>query len=115
MTSFWQAVENIGDHSSNNQEVEFRLYYDKLGVPLFYTTENEIGEYITVDRVTYAQADYTNIRVRDGKIVQKSPVESSKLVKSNNAEGVCCVVNDVSIVDDKQTGQYWKLKTHEYR
>jgi len=114
MTNFWQGLESFNSEDTSPSKIEFKLYYDDNGLPLFYSTENENGNYIVIDHETYSRGDYNNIKVKDGKILQRSPLDSTKLIKSDT-EGVSCHKNDVSIIEDTNTGQYWKLKTYEYR
>jgi len=114
MTNFWQGLETFVSEKNEKKQVEFRLYYDKTGNPLFYTTDAEDGEYIIVDRETYVRADYTNIKIRNGKIMQKHQLDSTKLIQ-HESEGTRTHVSDVSIVEDEKSGQYWKVKTYEYR
>jgi len=113
MTNFWQGLENFNQNKSEPFEVEFRLYYNDHGYPLFYTTEQVQGNYIVIDQETYVRGDYQNIKVSDGRILQRSPSDSVKLVP-HDSEGTCCNKNDITLIDDTKKGQYWKLKTHEY-
>jgi len=113
MTNFWQGLDAFNAQEPERLDVEFKLYYDECGSPLFYTTENEKGNYIVVDQKTYSQGDYVNIKVKNGKILRKCPSDSKKLIKSDK-EGVRCHRSDVSIIDDTNHGQYWKLKLYEY-
>jgi hypothetical protein len=114
MTNFWQGLEEFNQQENETVEVEFRLYYNEHGYPLFYTTEKADGEYVIVDQETYARGDYQNIKVNNGYILQRSPTDSVKLVP-HDTEGTCCNTNDITLIDDTKTGQYWKIKTHEYR
>ena len=54
------------------QDIEFRLYYDDDGKVLFYTCEKPEGKYITIDRLTFAQAR-PDLRVIDGKLSNINP------------------------------------------
>jgi len=114
MTNFWQGLEEFKQHQHKLVEVEFRLYYNKYGYPLFYTTEKVDGDYVIVDRETYTRGDYQNIKVDNGRILQRSPTDSLKLVP-HDSEGTCCNANDITLIGESKNGQYWKIKTHEYR
>lgn len=114
MTNFWQGLEEFNQQKTKSTEIEFRLYYDEDGHPLFYTTENVNGNYIKVDQDTYNLGDYQNIKIVNGQILQRSPIDSNKLILSES-EGTCCHKNDITLIDDTKIGQYWKIKTHEYR
>lgn len=114
MTNFWQGLEEFNKFAEQkNNDIEFRLYYDNDGNPLFYTTEKLEGNFVIIDNETYSRGDYQNIKVKDGKILQKNPLDSAKLVK-HDSEGFCCNTKDISIIDETNNGQRWKLKTHEY-
>lgn len=113
MTNFWQGLDQFNQKKLNPIEIEFRLYYDQCGYPLFYTTEKVDGNFIIVDHETYTRGDYQNIKVKNRRITQRNPLDSMKLVK-DESEGTCCLSNDVSLIDNTKKGQYWKLKTHEY-
>lgn len=114
MTNFWQGLEEFEQQETKPVEIEFRLYYNKHGYPLFYSTEDLSGNYIVIDHNTYIRGDYQNIKVKDGRILQRNPADSTKLIHDDSA-GTCCFKNDVTLIDNTGQGQYWKLKTHEYR
>ena len=92
--------------------IEFRLYYDERGDVLFYSTEKPEGNYIVIDKDTYAQTR-PDLKVIDGKVVHpgKNPV-IAKLVHSDT--GVNCEEEDISVVTNED-GQKWKLKVYEFR
>jgi len=57
----------------------YRLYYDDQGLPLFYSMQEDPGNYIEIDHETYANPP-THVRVVDGKLkvlINKSPFCSS--------------------------------------
>ena len=115
MTNFWQALEEFNNQTASDPKIEYRLYYKDDGSPDFYSTEDLPGKYIVIDYDTYLCGDYRNIKVKDGKILRKNPLDSTKLVQSN-FEGTPCHSSDVSLVKHStKTVKYWKLKTHEYR
>ena len=45
----------------------YRLYYDDQGMPLFYSMQDEPGNYIEIDQQMYSLSP-TNIRIVDGQI-----------------------------------------------
>ena len=60
---FNEAVAN-----TKTVELGFRLYYDKeTGKPLFYTSEEHEGDYLIVDKQTYAEGRY-DILIRNEQI-----------------------------------------------
>jgi len=101
MTNFWQALDSV-DQTPNAVDVEYRLYYNDLGEPLFYTTEHEMGNYIIVDKETYTIGRY-DVQIVDGKIIKPTEYVYQKLVPVITG-------NDVSIVTSDQK---WKLKRYE--
>jgi hypothetical protein len=101
MTNFWQALDSI-DQTPKIVNVEYRLYYNDLGEPLFYSTDEETGNYIIIDKETYTVGCY-DVRIVDGKIIKPTEYVYQKLVPIN-------IGNDVSIVTPYQK---WKLKRYE--
>jgi hypothetical protein len=67
------------------------------------------GTYIEIDQAQYTHAN-SNVRVRDGQIVELTWCVAHKLVLSES--GTLCHSQDVSIVVAEQ-GQHWKKKTYE--
>ena len=49
----------------------YRLYYDDLGNPLFFSMEDLPGNYIDIDRDTFHKSP-PNIQVKDGKLIDYS-------------------------------------------
>lgn len=89
----------------------YRLYYDAQGVPLFYSMEDVPGTYIEIDQATYNR-NASNVRVRDGKIVELTWKTTARLEPSNT--GTPCHPQDVAIVvDQKQSHQCWSKQTYE--
>ena len=87
---------------------EFRLYYNKAtGEPLFYTMENEEGDYIRVTKEQFAECRY-DIIVKDGKITRPKHIAIGKLVPSDTGFGT--LKRDMSIVADEV---YWSMKTYD--
>jgi len=101
MTNFWQALDSV-DQPPDDVDVEYRLYHNDLGEPLFYSTEQELGNYIIIDKETYAVGRY-DVRIVDGKIINSAEYVYQKLVP-------VIMGNDVSIV---ASDQKWKLKRYE--
>jgi hypothetical protein len=106
---FWQQVaellEPVPDH-----ETRYRVYYDSTGQVLFYTMEDLPGNYLDIDRETYARAD-SKARVQNGKLVAAATRVSSKLVPDN--QGQPCHPQNVAIVSDSDQNTKWKLKHYD--
>ena len=87
----------------------FRLYYDDAGLPLFYSTEDLPGNYVDIDGATFVSAK-TNVRVKNGRIVEINSVQLRKIVPST--DGTACDSRDVCIVvaDNHGSQTKWKLK-----
>lgn len=93
------------------EPIFYRLYYDAQGVPLFYSMEDVPGTYIEIDQETYNR-NASNVRVRDGKIVELTWKTMTRLEPSNT--GTPCHPQDVAIVvDQKQSHQCWSKQTYE--
>ena len=102
---FFGAVANMPEP----QPVFYRLYYDAAGVPLFYCMEDLPGTYIEIDQETFSRSA-TNVRVRDGKLVEVTWKTTQKIKPSDS--GTMCHEHDVAVVV-KQHGTYWSKQTYE--
>ena len=92
-------------------ELEYRLYYDENGFPLFYSMENLPGMYILVDKEIFFD-NPKHIRVIDDKIVEAQICWTKKLVPGPT--GQSCDPSDVCvIVDATQPHTNWKLRHEE--
>ena len=108
MTNFWDALELVEE--SDIQAIEYRLYYDELGEPLYYTTEKQDGDYIVVSEEIYNEARY-DIAIIHGEIsTTRKKYATQKLVPVNSNKGTECLIDDISIVGK---GQHWTLKRYE--
>lgn len=108
--NFW-SVFGAAQPEQEKPTVFYRLYYDELGCPLFYTMEDLPGNYIELDRETYMRSP-KYVRVRDGKLVEIIVQNFKKLVPSE--DGTACYYKDVSIVaKDTNMIKHWKLKDYE--
>jgi hypothetical protein len=92
-------------------ELEFRLYYDDNGYPLFYSMEDQPGTYIKIDQETFNNGP-KNIRVIDGKIIEAQVCWTKKIVPS--PQGQSCDPRDVCVVvGPGQPHINWRLKHEE--
>ena len=108
-SAFFKALKTIP--VQEKVEFEYRLYYDpESGEPLFYTSTDEPGTYIVVDKKTYDISNY-HCRVENGKIINLNIVGAyRKLVPSDI--GIATHPDNVMLVSD--VGQAWKVKTYEH-
>jgi hypothetical protein len=91
--------------------VFWRLYYNEAGVPLFYTQEDNPGNYIDVTPEQYQRASM-QVKVVDGKLVELTTKRTRKLMPSKT--GTPCYPSDVSmVVAETEPHQCWRLKTNE--
>ena len=73
---FWAALAPV-----EPPKLSYRLYYDAAGRPLFWTMQEETGNYIEVDQETFHRQP-KHIRVRDGKLVELVVTDVKKLIPS---------------------------------
>ena len=89
--------------------VELRLYYDDNGDYICYTCQHLEGNYIIVDKHTFAEGR-TDVKVIDGKLVKPQHIVI-KLVPG--VTGTVCAIDNICIIVDKDyTGEtiVWEEK-----
>jgi hypothetical protein len=89
----------------------YRLYHDDQGQPLFYSMADEPGTYIEIDQETFARGA-TNVRVRNGKLVEVTWSTTVKLVPGNSGSP-CHPDNVAVIVAEDQPHTRWSKQTYE--
>ena len=104
---FWSILHSMLEP----QPVFYRLYYDDRGLPLFYSMADEPGTYIEIDQATFA-CSASNVRVRDGKLVEVTWSTTSKLVPGNSGSP-CHPDNVAVIVAESQPHIRWSKQTYE--
>lgn len=89
----------------------FRLYHDADGFPLFYSMAHEPGTYIEITPEEYHR-NKSNVRVRDGKLVEITWTTTAKLVPGNS--GTPCHPDNVAVVvAEDQPHIRWSKRTYE--
>lgn len=110
------GVEHLVIEHTEKQEIEFRVYFDDDGKILFYTCEKPEGNYITIDKDTFAAAR-PDLRVVNGKLVALIPGVTITKYKTSDTDGINCASEDICIVVDEKhkNKQKWKLTSYELR
>jgi hypothetical protein len=93
------------------KKLEFRLYYDENGFPLFFSMEDLPGNYVVVDREMYLGGP-RNIRVVNGKLKVYQTMFGKKLVPAE--QGQACDTGDICVVvSEDHPHTKWNLKHQE--
>jgi len=106
MTNFEEALK-LANFDNPCTDIEYRLYYDDSGDPLFYSPEELDGNFVVVTKEDHTQGRY-DIKVVNGKIIYPTEYVYQKLTPQDN--GIECNINDVSIIGK---GQKWSLTRYE--
>jgi len=89
----------------------YRLYHDDQGLPLFYSMTDEPGTYIEISQEDYHR-NASNVRVRNGKLVEVTWKTTTKLIPSNC--GTLCHPDNVAVVvAETQPHTRWSKRTYE--
>jgi hypothetical protein len=105
---FWDILHSAPEP----HPVFYRLYHDDAGMPLSYSMEDLPGTYIELDQETFARGA-SNIRVRDGKIVELT-WKTTACLEPNDHQGTPCDPRDVAVVvSPDQPCQRWSKQTYE--
>jgi hypothetical protein len=105
--NFWLALSQFVAPKVNPPT--YRLYYDELGDPLFYSMEDLPGNYVEVTPEMFSVGS-TNCHVVEGKLVVfKTTATPRKLTPGDT--GTACHVQDICIiVDESLPHTKWSLK-----
>ena len=99
------------DQKTDSNVIEYRLYYDDSGFPLFYSTQDLPGNYITIDKQTYSDTP-KHIRIIDGKIKIYKTTIAKKLTPAQ--QGQACDPRDICVpVPISQPHELWIMKQEE--
>lgn len=90
--NFWSVW---GQQVEETSPIFYRLYHDDQGYPLFYSMEDLPGNYIEIDKETYAMSS-SKVRVVDGKLKKNNLASTAKL--KPNTVGKACHYKDICIV-----------------
>ena len=104
---FWNILQAV----PKTHPVNYRLYHDSDGKPLFYSMDDLPGTYIEIDPVTFARSPM-HVCVRDGKLIQHVWKTTSKLVPADSGSP-CDLCNVAVIVSEHKPHQKWNKKTYE--
>ena len=104
---FWSILHNIPEP----HPVFYRLYHDDQGHPLFYSMADESGTYIEITPEQYHRNN-SNVRVRDGQLVEVTWSTTAKLVPGNSGSP-CHPDNVAVIVAEDQPHTKWSKQTYE--
>jgi len=106
-----EQLQQLFQTAPEPQAPFFRLYHDDQGHLLFYSMEDRPGTYIEIDQETFARSA-TNVRVRNGQLVEITWTTTTKLVPGNSGSP-CHPDNVAVIVAEDQPHIKWSKRTHE--
>jgi hypothetical protein len=88
---------------------QYRLYYDDLGRPITYTTEDLPGNYVvlTVDEYAFASP---HVRVKNGKLITVSRRPAEKLISVSDHGQRCHPCDVTVIVSESMPARLWRLQ-----
>jgi len=97
------------------EKPEFRLYYDEQGKVVCYTTEKLEGNYLVIDKLTFAECR-PDIRVIDKKIIRNYQVGIICKLKPDSNGSTQCATDDISIITDDTSisTTKWEYKLYGY-
>jgi hypothetical protein len=105
----------IGFQEVADEVIEYRLYYDDHGRVVTYTMDKMEGDYVVIDKQTFAEAR-PDIRVINGRITTVNPNFIVCKLMPHDYEGTLCAYEDISILVDEDVeakSQRWKINTYE--
>lgn len=109
--NFWQVITTF--QWPDPEPVQYRLYHDDQGRPLFYSMEALPGTYIEVDPATYAIASHSVLVQNSALVVVRPRAQVSRLMP-NTESGMACDPRDVCVVvSSDRPHQKWKKQTHD--
>ena len=107
--NFWKAFNEWDPPAP--APIFYRLYYNDAGQLLFYSMEDVPGNYIEIDRETFA-ASPSNVRIVNNKLTYIKHTVTNKLTPGET--GTPCDPRDVCIVvNNSVSNTKWSLKTNE--
>jgi hypothetical protein len=106
---FWQQVEHLLEPVKHTKTF-YRVYYNEHGQVLFYSMEDLPGNYLDIDKDTFARSD-PQAKVINGKLVPIRLPNSVKLVPSK--QGQACHPENIMVVTQNEPRQLWNLKYYD--
>ena len=106
-----EQLQQLFQDIPESPQTFYRLYHDDQGLPLFYSMTNEPGTYIEISQEDYNR-NASNVRVRNGKLVQVTWTTTTKLIPGNSGSP-CHPDNVAVIVAEDQPHIRWSKKTYE--
>lgn len=97
--NFWAAMATW--EAPPALPINYRLYYNDRGQPLFYTMEDLPGNYIEVDKDLYLRSPM-NVRIQDLRVIEITPQPVFNKLKPSTT-GTSCHPTNVSVVVDYNT------------
>lgn len=108
--------ETLVEEEVEIPEIEFRVYYDDNGNVLFYTCDKLAGNFLIIDKKTYAEMRL-DVKVVDGKLIKYIPGVIISKLKPNKTKGITCSKDDISIIVDSKfkNKQKWTMDRYELK
>ena len=106
--------QNVDNINMSPRKIEYRVYYNKDGSIITYTTESIEGEYIVITSEQYDQSRPDAKVIGDKLVFTHRRSHVSKLVE-NKTVGVRTSKYDMSVIQEDGDSTYYTIQAYEIK